>query len=66
VLIDKLTHAYVQTLPEFSNTFDLKCDAYGVGIGFVLLHARYPFVYLVKNFMFPPLSILPMTKIFIF
>jgi hypothetical protein len=37
ILIDKLTHASLLQLSDFGKTFELECDASGIGIGGVLL-----------------------------
>jgi hypothetical protein len=41
-LIDKLTHAPLLQLPDFSKTFVLECNASGIGIGGVLLQEGKP------------------------
>jgi hypothetical protein len=42
---DKLTHAPLLQLPDFNKTFELECDASGIGLGGVLLQERKPVVY---------------------
>jgi hypothetical protein len=44
-LIDKLTHAPLLQLLDFSMTFELKCDASGIGIEGVLLQECKPVAY---------------------
>jgi hypothetical protein len=44
-IIDKLTHAPLLQLPLFGKTFELKCDASGIGIGGVLLQEGKPITY---------------------
>jgi hypothetical protein len=37
MLKDKLTHAPLLQVPDFNKTFELECDASGIGLGVVLL-----------------------------
>jgi hypothetical protein len=45
MLKDKLTHAPLLQLPDFNKTFELECDASGIGMGGVLLQERKPIAY---------------------
>jgi hypothetical protein len=44
-LIDKLTHAPLLQLLNFGKTFELECDASGIGIGGILLQEGKPVAY---------------------
>jgi hypothetical protein len=44
-LEDKLTHAPLLQLPNFGKTFELECDASGIGIGGVLMQDGKPVAY---------------------
>ena len=40
-----VTNAQILALPYFSKTFELECDVFGVGIGYVLLQGGHPIAY---------------------
>jgi hypothetical protein len=55
-LIDNLTHAPLLQLPDFGKTFELECDASGIGIGGVLLQEGKPIAYFSKKLSEPSLN----------
>jgi hypothetical protein len=55
-LIDKLTHAPLLQLPDFSKTFELECDASGIGIRDVLLQEGKPIAYFSEKLSEPSLN----------
>jgi hypothetical protein len=56
ILKDKLTHAPLLQLPDFSETFELECDASGIGLGGVLLQERKPVAYFSEKLSGPVLN----------
>jgi hypothetical protein len=48
-LMEKLTHAPLLQLLDFGKTFELKCNARGIGIGRVLLQEGKPVAYFRKK-----------------
>jgi hypothetical protein len=56
ILKDKLTHAPSLQLPNFTKTFELECDASGIGSGGVLLHEGKPIAYFSEKLSRPSLK----------
>jgi hypothetical protein len=56
IVMDKLTHAPLLQLSDFGKTFDLKCDASGIGIGGVLLQEGQPIAYFSEKLSGPSLN----------
>ena len=53
---DKLTHAPLLQLPDFYKTFELECDASGVGLRGVLLQEGKPIAYFSEKLSGPVLN----------
>jgi len=58
----KLTNAHIVALPNFSRTFELECDAFGVGICALLLKGGNPIAYLSEKIHGASLNYPPMTN----
>jgi hypothetical protein len=56
MLKDKLTHTPLLQLPDFNKTFELECDASGIGLGGVLLQEGKPVAYFSEKLSGPILN----------
>jgi hypothetical protein len=56
MLKDKLTHVPLLQLPDFNKTFELECDASGIGLGGVLVQERKPVAYFSEKLSGPVLN----------
>jgi hypothetical protein len=56
MLKDKLTHAPLLQILDFNKTFELECDASGIGLGGVLLQERKPIAYFSEKLSGPILN----------
>jgi hypothetical protein len=61
-LIDKLTHAPLLQLLDFGKTFELECDASGIGIENVLVQEGKPVAYFSEKLSGPFLNYLTYDK----